>query len=496
MPTPDELWKSADLTTRRLAGLALNPATPPDILLRLLLDGPLAVRTVLCGDRALPEVVADAVITHPDHLTRRFFAGSVHADPAQRARLVDDPDWTVRAWLANGPLPTGPHRPRPLPDTTVVRMISTYDNEQLGGGIYRQFSNELRRAMPTHPDPKVRAWGVGMWTWLSAERRAALLADPDDEVRGRAERHRQDEDPAWVESNLPDRPCHARTYVLVNLPLTRSVVDSVLTAPAGPQERSMIAGNASLPSDVVVLLASDPDPEVREEIARRDDLGPDELRALAVDPEPKVRLAVSVHPAWSEEERAGIDYAVPLDRTFGPHFERLYPRDPEAVRRDALSGHPLLRRRAATERGLPPDLVALLGADDDLGVRVLLAQNHPDAPPDLLLRSFLEYTGLEREHLLTRPAFPTDGLAEYADHADPAVRALAARDPETPSEVVDRLTRDPDAGVRAAFARHPRLPPARLAELLDDEELVRDAAANPALGVDAVRRLVAAMPVS
>ncbi|WP_199844692.1 hypothetical protein [Streptomyces sp. DSM 15324] len=60
---------------------------------------------------------------------------------------------------------------------------------------------------------------------------------------------------------------------------------------------------------------------------------------------------------------------------------------------------------------------------------------------------------------------------------------------------MDRLTRDPDPGVRAARVRHPNLPAARLAELLDDEELVQHAAADPAPGVDAMRAPVAALPV-
>ncbi|MFI2300002.1 hypothetical protein ACH5AL_14360 [Actinacidiphila glaucinigra] len=169
--------------------------------------------------------------------------------------------------------------------------------------------------------------------------------------------------------------------------------------------------------------------------------------------------------------------------------------NPAAVRRDALSGHPLLRRRAAGDQSLPSDLVPRLAADDDLGVRVLLAQNHPEAPAELLLSAFLEYTGYERELLLTRPRFPTAGLSRHAGDEDPAVRALAARDPATAAETADRLTRDPDPGVRAAGSGHPNLSQARLAELLDDEELAHRAAANPALEPAVMRRLVAPLPL-
>ncbi|MFI8266749.1 hypothetical protein [Streptomyces sp. NPDC085665] len=491
MPTPGQIWEAADLPERRLAGVALNPATPQDLLLRLLTDGPEAVRMVLCRDRILPDAVVEAALTHPDTRTRSFFARNPHVDPAQRARLVDDPEWFVRAHLAEAPRVPDGSRPRPLPDETAVYMLNTYENDILQGTIYQQLSAGLRRSMPTHPDPKVRALGVGMWSDLPAATRAALLADSDEEVRDRAERHARLEDPAWVERELPDRPCHARWDLLMHRALSRAVVDGVLTAPLSERERHAIAGNPSLPADVVVLLAADPDPEVREAIARRPDLAPAELRALAGDPDPAVRLAVSVHPVLSEEERARIDYQVPKNGYFPPYPEPYTPRDPEDLRRYADSGHPLLRQRAARDPSLPPDLLERLAADEDLGVRVLLAQNHPDAPAALLLRSFLDYDGGDRAHLTTRPNFPTAGLAAFADHDDPEVRALTARDPHAAPATVARLTRDPDPAVRAALARHPNLPQERLAELLDDDELAHAAAANPALDPEVMHQLVA-----
>lgn len=232
MPTPEDIWADADLPTRRLAGLALNPSAPEDVLLRLLADGPLAVRMVLCRDRVLPDAVVDAVVEHPDKYTRSFFARNPHADPAQRARLLEDPDWFVRAHLAEGPRVPFPARPKPLPDAAIVHMINTYEGELLGSHyFYQQISAGLRRSMPTHPVSKVRGWGLNGWRQLPADTRAALLADPDDEIRERAQRLLREEDPAWVESALPARSCHARTDMLLHQALSRTVVDSVLTAP-------------------------------------------------------------------------------------------------------------------------------------------------------------------------------------------------------------------------------------------------------------------------
>ncbi|MFE2690917.1 hypothetical protein [Streptomyces mirabilis] len=253
--TPERIWEEADLAARRLAGLALNPSTPQDVLLRLLAEGPAAVRMVLCRDRVLPDAVVDAVIEHPDTYTRSFFARNPHVGPAQRVRLIDDPEWFVRAHLADGPrMPFG-IRPEPLPDEALVHMIRTYGNDELAGLFYQQISTELLWTMHTHPDARVRRWGVGAWEWLSADARAALLADPDEDVRDGALLHTRNEDAAWLESALPARPCHGRTDMLCNLPLTRAVVDLVLTAPASDDERAMIAGNPSLPADVVVPTA-------------------------------------------------------------------------------------------------------------------------------------------------------------------------------------------------------------------------------------------------
>ncbi|MFE1414173.1 hypothetical protein ACFW6F_25760 [Streptomyces sp. NPDC058746] len=66
----------------------------------------------------------------------------------------------------------------------------------------------------------------------------------------------------------------------------------------------------------------------------------------------------------------------------------------------------------------------------------------------------------------------------------------AARGPHTASAAVARLARDPDPSVRAALTRHPNLPQQRLAELLDEGEPARVAAANPALDPEPMHRLV------
>lgn len=491
---PEAIWEAAGPAERRLIGVALNPAAPVDVLLRLLASESAAVRMALCRDRALPDPVVDAVVAHPDGTTRGFFAENPYADPEQRARLVDDPEYRVRGRLSREPRADDVCLPRPLPDRTVVRIIETYESDFLWE-LNRLISPGLRRAMVTHPSVKVRITGVNASSWgsLTAGVRDALVADPDPEVRKAADASRRSyerlRDSDAVREDLPAHHCHPRTHLLRYGALAPDVVAEALS-----QDAWLIAANDSTPPETVALLAAHPDPEVRTRVAARPDLGPAERRALAVDPDPGVRLALSVHPALSEAERAAIDYEVEQDGAYchWPVYDPEVLPDPEQVRAHALSAHPLLRRRAAGERHLPADLVALLADDTDLGVRVLLGQNHPDAPAALLLRCFLEYTGRDRWHLTGHGNFPRTGLARFAGDEDPAVRRLALLDAELPPDTADRLTRDPDPQVRADAARHARLPQERIAALLDDPELAHRAAANPALPATTMYELIAA----
>ncbi|WP_326736835.1 hypothetical protein [Streptomyces sp. NBC_01022] len=489
--TPEQISESAGPAERRLIGLALNPAAPVDVLLRLLASESAAVRMALCRDRTLPDPVVDAVVAHPDGTTRGFFAENPYADPEQRARLVDDPEYRVRGRLAREPWADDVCMPRPLPDRTVVRIIETYEDDLLWE-LNRLISPGLRRAMPTHASAKVRHMGADAWRSLTPRELAALVADPDPDVQKAAAANSRSyarlRDPDAVREDLPAHPCHAHTHLLMYGALAPDVVAEAL-----PRHAWLIARNASVPPETVALLAAHPDPKVRTRVAQRPDLGPAERRALAVDPDPEVRLALSVHPALTEEERAAIDYEVEQENSYChyPVYDPELVPDLELVRAHALSAHPLLRRRAARELHLPADLVALLADDSDLGVRVLLGQNHPDAPATLLLRCFLEYTGCDRWHLTGHGNFPRAGLARFAGDEDPAVRRLALLDPEIHADTADRLTRDPDPQVRADAARHPRLPQERIAALLDDQEPAQWAAANPALPAATMYELIA-----
>lgn len=478
-----------------LEGLAVNPAVPADLLLRLLEPPYESAWPALASRRApFPDEVAAAIVGHLDPRVRRALARNPFVDPEVRGLLVDDSHWLVRLLLATRPDRTRPVRP--LPAWVVDRMLTTYDNEGIGELVLSgQISHEVQLSYARHPMASIRAMALNRWESLSADERAALLNDPHPQVRGSARRRLEADDAAAMERRLGPLPAprnHASSLILVNYRLSRAVVDWLLSDPDHDENHWVLAHNYSTPPDVVAALVGHPDPKVRQELAYRDDLAPAHVKVLACDPDPHVRTAVSLRPELDERERAAIDWTIDADEDFGPSEHHLIAAcDPVVSDAYARSCHPLLRRRAARDPALPAALVAVLARDEDPGVRTLLAHNHPAPPPELLLRSYLDHRSRAPDLLTEHPRFPVAGLAErFADAEEPGERLLAVLDPGLAPEAADRFTRDPDAAIRARAARHPRLPGDRLLALLDDEDLARYAAANPALPVTEMRVLL------
>ncbi|WP_404961933.1 hypothetical protein [Streptomyces sp. 147326] len=456
-----------DHWTGLLHGLARNEAAPADALLRLLGHEDEWVRRAVAKRAVLPQEVIEAVLVHPDRHVRMALAENGSIDPGQRARLVDDPAPAVHLTLAHGPLAYR-RRVAPLPDWAYERLLN-HPRGLVGHElvVWGAPPAHILTGLAHHEHPPFRRAACRVWDRLADEARERLLHDEDPDVRQAAALqvcHEDEERTTWLVGQLGDG--WQVTEVLAKGRLTRELAERVV---AEGERLAAIASNPSLPPDLVAR--------------------------LAVDPDPRVRLHVSARPELSESERAAIDYAVdPEDRlsTLDWVWERR--EDAAFLRRCARSPHTWLRRSAAVCPGLPSDAVELLARDDDFAVRLLLAEFHPEPPPELLLDLYLNGTHRAVGMLVTRPGFPAAGLAaRFANSPDPERRRLALRDPGLEPELLDRLSRDPET--RADAARDPRLPVARIRELLTDPDpetaaAARAAAANPALPAEDMRRLL------
>ncbi|MFD4917282.1 hypothetical protein ACFWNR_29285 [Streptomyces virginiae] len=453
-----------DRWTEPLHRLAGNEAAPADVLLRLLGHEDEWPRRAVAQRAALPQEVVEAVLVHPDRRVRAAFAQNGGADPDQRARLVDDPSASVHLALAHGPLAYR-RRVAPLPDRAYERLLD-HPRGMVSGELVRWGTApaHILAGLADHEDPMFREAACRAWDQLADEVRERLLHDEDPQVRQAAALrvcHEDEERTTWLVGRSGSG-WHLGE-VLTRGRLTRELAERLL---ARGERIAALAANPSLPPDLVAR--------------------------LAVDPDPKVRLQVSARPELTESERAAVDHTVDAeDRlpTLGWVWERRT--DAAFLRRCARSAHTWLRRSAAVCPGLPVDAVELLARDQDFAVRLLLAEFHPEPPPELLLDLYLNGTHRAVGMLVARPGFPAAGLAaRLGDSPDPRARRLALRDPGLEPELLDRLLRDPET--RAAAGRDPRLPVARIRELLadPDPEAAAAAAANPVLPAVDMRQLL------
>ncbi|MFF3561321.1 hypothetical protein ACFYXS_14890 [Streptomyces sp. NPDC002574] len=447
-----------------LAALSWNPSAPGSVLLRLLACDRRRVRRNVAERRDLPEAVVDAILADPDPSLRMEFAGSARADPAQRARLLDDPSWKVVMSLAMGPvLYRG--RAEPLPDWVYERLLAHPEPRVRHETVTSSpVPAHLLARLADHTDGRLRQAACRAWDILPGATQDALLDDPDPQVRHAAALrvcHRDAERTTWPAEELADPWAgEALGFGLLSRELAERMV---------AERPASVAPNPSLPPDLV--------------------------RQLATHPDPYVRLLVSARRELTERERAAIDYTVDPEARLGTLGWVWAARDnPDVLRQCATSAHTWLRRSAAVCPELAPELVELLAQDDDFAVRLLLCEFHPEAPPELLLDLYLEQTHRAVEMLVNNPLFPAAGLAaRFATAEDHRQRRLALRDPGLTAESLEAFTRDPEC--RWEAARDPRLPLPRLRELLADPDMTSSAAGNPGLPAEDMHRLLDAAGV-
>ncbi|MFA3877720.1 PE-PGRS family protein [Streptomyces sp. MMCC 100] len=446
---------SARLREAWREGLARNRRASSSVLLRLLDVAPEERLSSWLIYRELPEDVVGAWITHPEWRVRKALAERWLLNAEQRAELFHDPEPNHR-WIL---LTCAVANQSTLTAATYTQLAADPSpGVRAELALHRDLPVRHLTALATDPDPQVRKVAAPRaWNHLTPSVQAALLADPDADVRTEAFLRYHCSTPlsaaGFVE--LPSdgrRERAARTCVLAR-ELAEDLVHGSETV-----LRSAAAQNPNLDTDLVALLGRDPEPGVRSLVSIRSDL--------------------------TEAERSQIDVVFDPSARCNPlPWVRDLENDEEAMRRCATSAHVMLRRSAACARNLPPDVVDLLAHDEDWVVRLFLAEHCAQAPADVLLEMAQSWNGYSAARMIEHPNFPRQGALRYTHDPDPRRRKLALLDPKSTADLVERFSRDPDSGVRWRALRDQRLSAASVIRMLDDPHhgIREEAAADPRL---------------
>ncbi|WP_327720120.1 PE-PGRS family protein [Streptomyces sp. NBC_00490] len=301
-----------------------------------------------------------------------------------------------------------------------------------------------------------------MYSALSTEALDAALTHPDSDRRMRAAEHQNITPEQWDRLILAEQDERQRWLL------------------------TLIAAErwAELDEGTCRRLATDPSPRVRSETARLKTLPPDVSVALAADPDGGVR-AVACLTAWPHLDAAAQEAlladphgTVRVRARLLHHRQHPMPRavfeiqeiqEVQDIRRQALEtcrlerslaehlarhGTPDERRSLARNPRLDPDLVALLAEDPDADVRYVVAQR-ADLTEEQRARIDFEFDLSQHSWALDWVVAlheDEDAMRRLAASCHPLIRRSVARARRLPPDVVARLARDEDRVVQLFLA--------------------------------------------
>ncbi|MER6186744.1 hypothetical protein [Streptomyces sp. NPDC001652] len=398
----------------------------------------------------------------------------------------------------------------PVTDAVVEALLEHDDGDVMTTLRAEQISPAMRRRIATHPNPAVRDARADFIHHLVefgttvvprdleevyGQPLASLAAAPDPKLR------------AAVAGSWYDRPAPVQAAFLADPdPQVRAAAtqhkqpgvpaewrDRCL---ADPAVRKNVARYVPLTWDQFTRLMETGDKGIHQAVAGNPHLSADMAAQLLDLDDPLVRVAVaqSRHVddatrdrlyALVEAQRADgdIDAEVAMSWSFTePDWMCDAPLDERLSYLDCP--HAIFRRVLARSRDLPEEAWRWLDNDPDVAVRRAAARR-PDAPPDVLERLVRAHGEVHhhRPLLVEHSNFPRHTLRTFVDEPIPNVRYLALQDPELPVPALQELAAAEEPFLRRGVARHPNITDALLDRLLSDPDpnVADDAAANPAL---------------
>ena len=276
---------------------------------------------------------------------------------------------------------------------------------------------------------------------------------------------------------------------------------------ADPATRINVARYIPLTSDQFAQLMRYEEEELHQAVACNPHLSAEMVAQLLGIDDPLVRVAAAQSRyvdaetrdrlyALVEAERAdgSIEAEVALSWNFAePEWLRKAPLDERMTYLDCQ--YTTFRCVLASCHDLPEEAWRRLDNDQELVVRRAAARR-PDTPPEVLERLVRAHGDVlhVRPLLVDHANFPRDVLRPFVDEPSPNVRYLALQDPELPLPNLQQFAAAAEPFLRRGVARHPNITDMLLEHLLGDPDpqVADDAAANSALRPTQMYRILSA----
>jgi len=425
--------------------LAANPSTPIDLLRAMATSRDKAITEALCQYRPhnqMPAEIAEILAASPHARVRADLVGRADTPIHLIAALGRDPHRVVRLHIAA------------RQEVVWAAQLDTYVPDETYLILARDPDPDVRREIlsssdvPTHvklvlaEDPDLRDivhlrhgdYGQS----LAAYHR--MLTSPDAADRRIALQNRRHTPSATLIPALLADP-DSRADAARHCPLTPAQASELARDP-NPGIRSALAENPHVPDDVAHALAHDDDPAVRTALIYRPDIPIDLLDTIA---EPVDSHQRTQHVNWLRERRDQSDLIA------------AYARSRSVIH----------RRTVAICRDLPAEIIDVLATDDDFGVRLMLAEQHPDEVPTTLLTDLVfTWNGYSSYDIVRNPRLPADTIDELTRSDNAQHRWLAALSDRLTSEQRALLADDPDPKIAAHINPPPPPTPQEFEDLL------------------------------
>jgi len=282
----------------------------------------------------------------------------------------------------------------------------------------------------------------------------------------------------------------------------RRIRQSALSNPATPAARiagfvdddlgswvlRALVARTDLPVETCQRLARSEDPDVRGRLAENPALPAYLIDVLAEDADLGVRARLARNPAIPLPLLERLAAYARLGRQVAP---RIAAAGEDELIRLAGSSTAQVRALVAAREKLPPDLLAAFVDDPDHGVARRIAVNpaltgeqlwalarrhgvrvfatvatNPHCPPELLahIAEHGRHSGKALREVARHPSATVPALLCCLAH--PAGRRYAAERPDLPADIVAALLHDPDQRIRLSAAANPALPVEAMVRLL------------------------------